>query len=81
MSMTFQTNAVPLAHLAKGQTAVIEEVQGKAEELNRLHSMGFCAGTLVRMLCPGRCCAVQVGDCRVVLRGKELSNILVSALF
>jgi Fe2+ transport system protein FeoA len=66
-----------LGQLGRGQVAVVEELRGCPKSCERLAAMGFCAGALVRMLCPGSPCAVQVGECRLTLRGAHLENIQV----
>jgi len=66
--------------LAPWQDAIVEELCGSTEICERLGALGFCTGALVRVLQPGKPCAVQVGDARVVLRGEHLEAIRVSAL-
>ncbi len=70
----------PIHCLKPGDCAVIEEVRACEAECHRLASMGFGVGCLVRMLMPGSPCAVQVGDCRVMLRGEHLDAIHVSLI-
>ena len=81
MSMVFQTENLPLSSLRRGQTAVVEEISGDSGEIEKLCTMGLCVGSLVRVLCAGRCCAVQVGETRMMLRCDQLKNILVSPLY
>jgi Fe2+ transport system protein FeoA len=78
--MTFQTDLLPLSSLQKGQMALIEEINGDNAEVEKLCAMGFRVGAMVKKLCAGRCCAVQVEETRVVLRCDQLSQILVSPL-
>jgi Fe2+ transport system protein FeoA len=66
-----------LGQLARGQFAVVENLLGCPENCERLAAMGFCAGALIRMVCPGSPCAVQVGQCRLTLRGSHLDAIQV----
>lgn len=78
--LTTNTESIPLRHLQKGQTAVIEEIAGSTQEVARLTAMGFIAGAVVRMLCPGCACALQLGDSRMVMRGDSLGAIRVSPI-
>ena len=72
---------VSLGQLKTGQTAVIEEVAGSPQEVSKLSSLGFVAGAIVRMLCPGCACALQLGDARMVLRCEQTRSIQVSLLY
>lgn len=73
-------NYLSLDSLAKGQAAVVEEFEACCEEGRRLQTIGICPGALVTMLKPGRCCALQVGEARLMIRSGILSQIPVSPL-
>jgi Fe2+ transport system protein FeoA len=73
-------DTLPLHELRTGQTAVVEELCGCAEDCALLAEMGFRAGEFVKVIASGRPCAVQVGQCRVMLRGRHTSIVRVSLL-
>lgn len=74
------TPTVTLASLKAGQMAVVEDVDPGRSECERLQTLGLCCGTAVRMLRPGSTCAIQVGDCRLVICANLARSIRVTVV-
>jgi Fe2+ transport system protein FeoA len=68
---------LPLELLDRDTWADIAEVSGEHQWVSRLAELGLRTGCRLRMLQPGRPCLLQVGDCRVCLRGEVAAQILV----
>jgi len=68
---------VPLDFLATGESAVVRDVQGPADQVMRLAEMGLAAGVKVQMLVPGRPALVLVGTHRLSLRLDDEIEVLV----
>jgi len=60
-----------------GQWADIEDVSGQPDWVGRMAELGVRAGCRVQVLQPGSPCLLQVGGCRLCLRGDCLMQILV----
>ncbi|MEQ8821685.1 MAG: FeoA family protein [Sumerlaeia bacterium] len=69
-----------LDRLTGGETAIVEDICSECVDGCRLAAMGLAPGAMIRMLMPGRTCAVQVGQCRLMLRSKDATGIRVSRL-
>jgi Fe2+ transport system protein FeoA len=68
---------LPLELLRSGDCAVIEDVQGEPCWIGRMAEMGIRNGCLLQMLQPGSPCLLNVGGCRLCLRGEESMRIMV----
>ncbi len=79
----FETAAVksdfllPLESLRAGDWADVADVSGEPGWVGRMAEMGVRAGCRLRVLQPGTPCLLQVGGCRLCLRGECLMQILV----
>ncbi|CAN5299039.1 hypothetical protein BH09SUM1_BH09SUM1_09450 [soil metagenome] len=60
--------------------AVITDVHTTPAECERLAAMGLCCGALIRIVKPGRSCALQVDQTRLVLRGEHTKAIRVTRI-
>jgi Fe2+ transport system protein FeoA len=69
-----------LHDMAADDVAIIGCLEGEPEVCQRLESMGLCCGAMVRMVVPGCPCAVQVGECRLMLRHEMLRSVRVEPL-
>ena len=69
-----------LDRLPVGQTAIVESVQGDAEELIRLRVMGVCQGQGVHVLRPGSRMIVCVGGTRLGLDRRVAASVRVRAV-
>jgi ferrous iron transport protein A len=71
------TELLPLEFLGRNAWADVAEVTGEQRWVSRLAELGLCIGCRLRMLQPGSPCLLQVGECRLCLRGEFASQILV----
>jgi len=68
---------LPLELLNAGESADIAEVYGEPSWVSRLAELGLRAGCRLRVLQPGSPCLLEVGECRLSLRGECCMQILV----
>jgi ferrous iron transport protein A len=68
---------LPLEQLNSGESADVAEVYGEPHWVSRLAELGVRIGCRLRVLQAGSPCLLQVGDCRVCLRGECCTQILV----
>lgn len=68
---------LPLEFLRPGEWADVAEVTGEASWVGRLAELGLRAGCRLCLLQPGCPCLLQIGGCRLSLRGEDHSQILV----
>ncbi len=68
---------LPLELLGRDAWADVAEVNGEHHWVSRLAELGLRTGCRLRMLQPGSPCLLQIGECRVCLRGAVSGQILV----
>jgi Fe2+ transport system protein FeoA len=68
---------LPLEYLRPGEWADVAEVTGEPNWVGRLAELGVRAGCRLQMLQGGCPCLLQVGGCRLSLRGECAMQILV----
>jgi Fe2+ transport system protein FeoA len=68
---------MPLDMLRAGEKAEVAEVAGHESWVGRLAELGIRPGCRVQVLQPGVPCLLEVGGCKLCLRGGECSAILV----
>jgi Fe2+ transport system protein FeoA len=68
---------LPLDLLPPGQWADVADVAGEPGWVGRLAELGVRAGCRLQMLRAGYPCLLQVGGCRLSLRGECSMQILV----
>lgn len=68
---------MPLDMLRAGEWAEVEEVTGQPAWVGRLAELGIRSGARVQVVRPGSPCLLNVGGCKLCLRGGECSQILV----
>lgn len=71
---------LPLEMLQAGEWADVEDVSGEPEWVGRMAELGVRNGCRLQVLQPGSPCLLQVGGCRLCLRGECLMQILVRPL-
>jgi ferrous iron transport protein A len=72
------TDAVlPLDMLRPGEWGDVTEVHGDPGWVGRMAELGVRPGCRLRLLQPGQPCLLQVGGCRLCLRGHDAAAILV----
>ena len=68
---------LPLELLQAGEWAEVQDVSGEPDWVGRMAELGVRAGCRLCVLQPGSPCLLQVGGCRLCLRGDCLMRILV----
>ena len=68
---------LPLEMLQAGEWADVEDVSGEPEWVGRMAELGVRSGCRLQVLQPGSPCLLQVGGCRLCLRGACRMQILV----
>jgi ferrous iron transport protein A len=68
---------VPLDMLRAGEVCEVAEVGGVAAWVGRLAELGIRPGCRLQVVQPGTTCLLDVGGCKLCLRGGECSQILV----
>jgi Fe2+ transport system protein FeoA len=71
---------LPLEYLESGDWAEVEHVLGEPAWVGRMAEMGVRTGCRLQVLQPGSPCLLDVGGCRLCLRGECLMQILVRPL-
>ena len=70
-------SVLPLDLLRTGEEADVAEVTGEPSWVGRLAELGVQVGCRLRMLQAGCPCLLQVGGCRLSLRGECALQIFV----
>jgi ferrous iron transport protein A len=70
-------NLLPLELLNTGESGDIADVCGEPHWVSRLAELGLRAGCRLRVLQAGSPCLLEVGECRLSLRGECCMQILV----
>jgi ferrous iron transport protein A len=68
---------IPVALLARGQSAEIGQIIGRPEQVQRLHELGLQSGVQIEMIQPGSPCIVKLDEQRLCFRESDLIGILV----
>jgi ferrous iron transport protein A len=68
---------VPLGRIATGQRAILADVVGRSEQVQRLKELGFTNGVNLEMVRSGSPCIVRLHGHTLCIRGNELLNVLV----
>jgi ferrous iron transport protein A len=68
---------VPLDMLRPGEWGHVEDIDGDPAWVCRMAELGLRAGCHVQMIQRGTPCLLQVGGCKLCLRGDTSSQILV----
>jgi len=68
---------IPLNRLPAGETALIAEVIGRSDQVQRIKELGFHDGVEITMVQSGSPCIVRLGGQTLCIRANELLNVLV----
>jgi ferrous iron transport protein A len=68
---------IPVALLARGQSAEISQLIGRPEQVQRLQELGLRSGVQIEMIQPGSPCIVKLDEQRLCFRESDLVGILV----
>jgi ferrous iron transport protein A len=71
---------LPLELLRPGEWADVAEITGEPSWVSRLAELGLRAGSRLCLLQSGLPCLLQIGECRLSLRGEQGTRILVRPL-
>ena len=71
---------LPLEMLSRGEWALVEEVEGEPSLVGRMAELGLRAGCRLQMVSPGKPCLLEIGGCRLCLRGDCAMRIFVRPL-
>ncbi len=76
----FETELLPLEMLHNGDWADVAEVHGEPGWICRMAELGIRSGSRVQMVQDGSPCLLNVGGCKLCLRGDACSQIFVRPL-
>ena len=68
---------LPLELLGSGEWGDVAEVSGEPAWVGRMAELGLRTGSRVHVLQSGSPCLLQIGGCRLSLRGEQAMQILV----
>lgn len=68
---------LPLQMLAPGQFALVEQLYGQTEQVNRLEELGLRQGVEVEMVQSGSPCIIRVAGSKLCFRECDLLSVLV----
>lgn len=71
---------LPLDMLRPGEWADVHDVGGSPDWVCRMAELGLRSGCRVQMVQSGSPCLLQVGGCKLCVRGDDTSQILVKPL-
>lgn len=71
---------VPLSLLAAGQSGMVRQVVGDAQQVHRLEEMGLRDGKQVEVLQSGSPCIIRLDGSKLCFRTDEVTSILVEPL-
>jgi ferrous iron transport protein A len=74
---TLAPRLIPLNRMNSGQRAVLSEVVGRVDQVQRLKELGFRSGVDLEMVRSGSPCIVRLQGHTMCIRGNELLNVLV----
>ncbi|HEX4000063.1 MAG TPA: FeoA family protein [Pirellulales bacterium] len=68
---------IPLNRLPAGETALIAEIVGRADQVQRIKELGLHDGVEITMVRSGSPCIIRVAGQTLCIRANELLNVLV----
>ncbi len=69
---------VPLNRLHAGESAIVRQIHGRPEDVQRLEEFGLRSGVPVEMFRPGPTCILRLNGGKVCLRANDALEILVA---
>ena len=67
----------PLSRMTTGQRAIISQIVGRTEQVQRLRELGLRDGVELEMVRAGSPCVVRLQGHTLCIRATELLNVLV----
>jgi Fe2+ transport system protein FeoA len=68
---------LPLAALRAGQTACIDQVIGRPDQVHRLEELGLRRGVEIEMVSTGSPCIIRLAGHKLCFRGDDATHVLV----
>lgn len=68
---------IPLSLLAPGQSALVDRIIGRPDEVHRLEELGLRGGTAIEMVQCGSPCIIRLAGHKLCFRADELLSVLV----
>ena len=68
---------IPLNLLRVGQTARVDQLLGKPDQVHRLEELGLRGGVELTMLQPGSPCIIRLAGQKLCFRADEVTSVLV----
>jgi Fe2+ transport system protein FeoA len=68
---------IPLNLLAAGDSALVDRVLGRPDEVHRLEELGLRGGAAIEMLQSGSPCIIRLAGQKLCFRADELLSVLV----
>ncbi|MCC7084175.1 MAG: FeoA domain-containing protein [Pirellulales bacterium] len=68
---------VPISRLQRGTRAMVADVVGTLEQVQRMREMGVSQGVELEMVQPGSPCIVRFGGHRLCIRSDDMLGVLV----
>ena len=72
------SQVIPLSMLRAGDSAKVDQVLGKPEQVQRLEELGIRAGETIEIVQAGSPCILQLGTKRLCFREADLLQVLVT---
>ncbi len=69
---------IPLSMLRSGDSAKVDHVVGKPEQVQRLQELGIRSGETVQVVQAGSPCILRLGTKRLCFREADLLQVLVT---
>jgi Fe2+ transport system protein FeoA len=70
-------NLIPLSLLAPGQSALVDRIIGRPDEVHRLEELGLRGGTAIEVVQGGSPCIIRLAGQKLCFRADELVSVLV----
>lgn len=72
------SNTIPLSMLQPGQSAEVDQVVGRPEQVQRLEELGIRCGETIEVVKSGSPCILRLGAKRLCFREADLLRVLVT---
>ena len=68
---------IPLFCLLAGQSALVDDLIGEPDQIQRLKELGLRSGMEIEMVQPGSPCIIRVGGSKLCFRDGDVMSVLV----
>lgn len=73
------SHMIPLSMLRSGESAKVDQIVGKPEQVQRLEELGIRAGEMVEVVQAGSPCILRLGTKRLCFREADLLQVMVAS--